>query len=103
MATISGKVLVILPEVSGENERGEWVRGGIVLAPLENDQKRLALEVNGREKCDLVKTLTVGENVIVEYGVESREYQDKWYTSAKLYRLYTTQRKEASNVAEENC
>lgn len=98
MAQISGKVLVVLPEVSGENEKGEWVRGGMVIEPLESNGKRLSLEAVGREKCDLISQVKVGDVVIVEYGVESREYQDKWYTSAKLYRLYTAQKEGGRDV-----
>lgn len=87
MNTIAGKVIQLLDEVSGENERGAWIRSGFVVMPTTDTSSPLCIECVGVEKCALVRGLSVGQPVLVDYRCESREYAGKWYTSAKLVRL----------------
>lgn len=87
MNTIAGKVIQLLDEVSGENERGPWIRSGFVVMPTTDTSSPLCIECVGEEKCALVRRLSVGQSVLVDYRCESREYAGKWFTSAKLVRL----------------
>lgn len=98
MNTISGKVIQILPEVSGVSDRGEWVRGGFVIESTTETDNRIAIEVFGQEKIEWVRGLSIGEVVIVDYRVSSRFFLDKWFTSAQLVRLMKAQRMEVQNV-----
>lgn len=87
MNTIAGKVIQLLDEVSGENERGAWVRGGFVMMPTTDTTSPLCIECVGEEKCAMVRSLSVGQPVLVDYRCESREFRGKWYTTAKLVRI----------------
>lgn len=98
MNTISGKVIQILPEVSGTTERGEWIRGGFVIESLTETDNRIAIEVFGQEKIEWVRNLSIGEVVIVDYRVSSRFFLDKWFTAAQLVRLMKSQKMEVPNV-----
>lgn len=102
MATIAGKVVVILPEVSGENENGYWVRGGIVVAPMDNPGKRLAVEAVGTERVSVIRKLAVGQTVIVNFAVESHEYQDNWYTKARMLSVSVPQNLQGDGTGQEN-
>lgn len=98
MNTISGKVIQILPEISGVSERGEWIRGGFVIESITETDNRIAIEVFGQEKIEWVRGLSIGEVVIVDYRVNSRFHLDKWFTTAQLVRLMKSQKMEVSNV-----
>lgn len=98
MNTISGNVIQILPEVSGVSDRGEWVRGGFVIESITEADNRIAIEVFGEEKVNWVRSLAVGEVVIVDYRVTSRFYVDKWFTTAQLVRLMKPQKMEVQNA-----
>lgn len=98
MNTNSGKVIQILPEISGVTERGEWIRGGFVIESITETDNRIAIEVFGQEKIEWVRNLSIGEVVIVDYRVSSRFYIDKWFTSAQLVRLMKSQKMEVTNV-----
>lgn len=98
MNTISGKVIQILPEISGVTERGEWIRGGLVIESITEADTRVAIEVFGQDKIEWVRSLSIGEVVIVDYRVSSRFYNDKWFTSAQLVRLMKSQKMEVSNA-----
>ena len=87
MPQIFGKVVSKLPEVSGENANGEWVRGGFVISPTSDPSKRVAIEAMGVEKVGQIAKLKMGQDIMVTYTVESREYGDRWFTSARLISL----------------
>lgn len=97
----AGKIIEKLPEVSGENEHGYWVRGGFVLMTADDRSETLAFEVNGTERAQLIRELKIGEIIMVEWRPNSRKYEDKWFTSLRCYgiiRLADTKRKEATNA-----
>lgn len=97
MAQISGKVIAILPIVSGENERGEWQRGGVVIETLESPSAKVALSTFGKRRTQLIQQLTLGEVIIVTYAPESREFMGKWYTELRLTEILTTAKNSAVN------
>lgn len=97
MAQISGKVISIMPEVSGENERGEWVRGGVVIETLESPSTKLALSTFGKRRTEQIKQLKLGEVIVVSYSPESREFMGKWYTELRLTEILTTAKNTAGN------
>lgn len=93
MAQISGKVITTLPVQSGENERGEWVRGGVVIETLESPSVKLALSTFGKRRTEQIQQLTLGEIIVVSYSPESREFMGKWYTELRLTEVLTTAKK----------
>lgn len=95
MAQISGKVIAILPVQSGENERGEWVRGGLVIETLESPSVKLALSTFGKRRTMQIEELKLGEVVVVTYAPESREFMGKWYTELRLTEIMVTARHSA--------
>lgn len=92
MAQISGKVIAILPVVSGENERGEWQRGGVVIETLESPSAKVALSTFSKRRISFIKQLTLGEVIIATYLPESRELMGRWYTELRLTEILTTPR-----------
>lgn len=100
MAQISGKVISILPVVSGENERGEWQRGGVVIETLESPSVKLALSTFGKRRTEQIQHLTLGEVIVVSYAPESREFMGKWYTELRLTEVLTTARTTNQNPTQ---
>lgn len=92
MAQISGKVISILPVISGENERGEWQRGGVVIETLESPSTKLALSTFGKRRTEQIQQLTLGEVIVVTYTPESREFMGKWYTELRVTEILTTEK-----------
>lgn len=80
MAQITGKVTMIMPVISGENDNGEWYRGGFVIASIGDVSRIIAFNVVGKRRLDSIAELKVGDTVLVDYYVESREWQDKWFS-----------------------
>lgn len=97
MAQISGKLIAVMPVISGENERGEWFRGGMVIETIDSPSTKLALSTFGKRRIKQIKQLTLGEIVVVSYSVESHEYMGQWYTEAIITNIITTAEQATSN------
>lgn len=83
MAQVIGKLIKIMPEVSGSSTRGEWVRGGFVMLCGDGDSRSVALTLFGRDRIDMLKGLSIGDTVIADYFPESHEYGNKWFTDLR--------------------
>ena len=85
-----GKVLEILPPVSGQSARGTWERQTVVFEQ-PNKQYGKELAVTFMNKAQDVASLRVGETYIVSFDIESRKYQDRWYTDVRAWRVQSAQ------------
>lgn len=94
-----GKVLEILPAVTGQSARGTWERQTVVFEQ-PNKQYGKELAVTFMNKGQEVANLRVGENYIVSFDIESRNYQGKWYTDVRAWRVQPVQSAAAAPVAD---
>ena len=85
-----GKVLEILPPVTGQSARGTWERQTVVFEQ-PNKQYGKELAVTFMNKAQEVANLRVGENYIVSFDIESRNYQGRWYTDVRAWRVQPVQ------------
>ncbi|MBO5832438.1 MAG: DUF3127 domain-containing protein [Alistipes sp.] len=85
-----GKVLEILPAVSGQSARGTWERQTVVFEQA-NKQFGKEIAVTFMNKAQDVAMLRVGESYTVSFDIESRKYMDKWYTDVRAWRVQPQQ------------
>ena len=84
---ITGKLIQLLPEVSGESARGPWIRGGFVIETDGDYPRKVAFTAFGEERVAMAKSLPMGSLVQVTFSPESREFNDKWYTDLRASRI----------------
>ncbi|MCH7401562.1 DUF3127 domain-containing protein [Belliella kenyensis] len=82
---INGKIVQILPEQSGNGRNGTWRKKDYILETGGNYPKKVALTVWG-DKIDQFN-LQQGEDVNVGIEIESREYNGRWYTDVKAWKV----------------
>lgn len=85
-----GKVLKILEPTSGQTARGTWERQ-VVVFEQPNKQYGKEIAVTFMNKAQEVSNLRVGESYIISFDIESREYQGRWYTDVRAWRVQSTQ------------
>ena len=83
---LDGKIIKVLPEQTGEGRNGPWTKKEFVIETLGEFPKKVCFET-WNEKVDVVKTLKEHDRVKVSFGIESREYNDKWYTNIRAWRI----------------
>jgi hypothetical protein len=89
-----GKVLEILPPVSGQSARGTWERQTVVFEQ-PNKQYGKELAVTFMNKAQDVASLRIGESYMVSFDIESRNYQGRWYTDVRAWRVQPLQQNAA--------
>lgn len=83
MAQITGKVIELLPIVEGENEKGRWMRSGLIIMPLEGSNDPVCISVFGEKHVQGLQPLKIGQVVIVNYRPQSRKVEERWFTDLK--------------------
>lgn len=81
-----GIVYKVLPVVKGTSQRGEWVKQEVVFELPGEFNRKLCVGFWG-DKAQDAGNLKPGEKVAVSINLESREYNGRWYTEARAWRL----------------
>lgn len=83
---ITGKVVQTLPVQTGMGKSGEWKKSSFIIETQEKFPKKVCFVV-WKDLVDQAQRLTEGQEVNVSFDVESREYQGKWFTDAKAWKI----------------
>lgn len=82
---LTGKIIEVLPEKSGTSARGPWRKQEYVIEIPGDYPKKVCFMVWG-DKIDELK-IGDGEELTVHVDLESREYNGRWYTDVKAWRV----------------
>ncbi|GAA0877607.1 DUF3127 domain-containing protein [Algoriphagus jejuensis] len=83
---LSGKVINQLPEVGGNSKSGNaWRKQEYILETGGQYPKKVCFSIWG-DKIDQFG-IKVGEQVTLGIDVESREYNGRWYTEVKAFKV----------------
>lgn len=81
-AEVTGKVTNIYPvEMIAEKAKQSFT-----IKTEEQYPKEIAFECWAKT-CEFLAKAKVGDEVTVSYDISSREYNNKWYTSAKAFKI----------------
>lgn len=81
-----GSLIKVLPEVTGQGKNGAWVKQDFVLETEDQYPKKACFTAWGDKSADL-KTFSLGEKLKIQFSVESREYNERWYTDLRAIRI----------------
>lgn len=81
------KLLHIFPQKTGTGKNGEWKKQDIVGESKEQYPKKICFTIWG-DKVD-ESYLTLNQDYIIDFDIESREYNGKWYTDIKVWKMST--------------
>lgn len=83
---IEGIVHSILPPVKGTSARGEWTKQEVILEQPGEFNRKACVSFWGDKALDAA-ALQPGERVSVAVNIESREYNGRWYTELRAWRM----------------
>lgn len=96
---LSGKVFKVMPVESGEGKNGVWKKQQVIIE-IDNGKypKKVAVVFWG----DLTnnESFVDGRDISVEFDIESREYNGKWYTDVKAWRINNNSASSNNNAAK---
>lgn len=83
---IQGKIIFALPEQGGTSKAGkEWRKREYVLETQETYPKKVCFNLFG-DRIDQYP-IAIGDIVTVSYDLESREFNGRWYTDVRAYKV----------------
>lgn len=85
---LKGKVIQLLPLQTGMGKKGQWKKQEFIVETQSQYPKKVCLSTWG----DKIDQFNVSEGDIVNISVdlESREYNGRWYTEARAWKLEKT-------------
>jgi hypothetical protein len=87
---LTGKLIKLLPEVSGDGKNGRWVKQEFILELGGEFTKSVCFSLWGEEKAKIIKSFKIGETIKVSFDVSSREYNDKYFTDCRAWKIEKT-------------
>jgi hypothetical protein len=84
---IRGRVIKVMDMQSGVSRNGAWSKREFVIETEEQYPKKVCLSVWGDRADNFDMQFPVGSAVVVAITLESREYNSKWYTDARAWKV----------------
>lgn len=87
MQEINGaKIVKIMPIESGEGKKGTWEKLTLIVEYGDEYPKKLAVQC-WNEKAQIARNFKISDKIDFSFNAESREYNEKWYTDCKVWKL----------------
>jgi Domain of unknown function (DUF3127) len=83
---ITGKIVKILPEQTRTGKKGTWTKQEFVIETSEQYPKKICCSAWG-DKVDALRSFSMGDAVKVSFNLESREYNERWYTDVRAWKI----------------
>jgi hypothetical protein len=84
---ITGRLTSKLPVQSGTSSRGEWTKQEFILETTDDFRRKVCISVWGADQVAILSGCREGEILKVSFNIESREYNQRWYTDVRAWRI----------------
>ena len=87
------KLVKKLPQEVGQGKNGQWIKGAFIAEtevefPKEGEfPKKVCFTVWGKKMIKALDGIKKDDRIKVYFSVESKEYNERWYTDLKAYRI----------------
>ena len=83
---IKGRIIHVLPLQEGVSKAGNpWKKQEYVLETLDQYPKKVCFDLFG-DKADQYRA-EIGDEVVLSFDIESREFNGRWFTSIRGWKL----------------
>jgi hypothetical protein len=83
---ITGQLIKILPETTGQGAKGPWIKQEFVIETREQFPKKACFSIWG-DKVDMLRKFGMSDMIKVSFNIESREHNTRWYTELRAWRV----------------
>ena len=82
---INGKVFKVLPLQKGEGKNGPWQKQEFIIEVPGQFSKKVCFSLWGDKVSQF--SLNPGDEITVSFDLESREFNNRWYTEARAWKI----------------
>lgn len=83
---VAGKLIKILPVQTGTGKNGTWVKQEFIIETQEQYPKKICLVAWGQVASNMDQYM-IGELLKVSYNLESKEYNNRWFTEVRAWKV----------------
>ena len=83
---ITGQLIKILPEQTGQGAKGPWIKQEFVIETRDQFPKKACFSVWG-DKVEMLRKFSMSDMIKVSFNIESREHNARWYTELRAWRI----------------
>jgi hypothetical protein len=95
---ITGTLHKVLPEQKGTGSKGSWIKQEFILKTTGQYPKEVCFSVWGNDKVESLQKHKPGSTIKVHFDPESREYNNRYYTELRAWKIEAQQ----SETIQEN-
>ncbi len=93
---LTAKLVQVLPLQTGNGKNGQWKKQDIIVETEGTYPKKVCISIWGDKINE--SQLQVGAMLNISFDVESREYNGRWYTDVKAWRVEPAGAASANNA-----
>ncbi len=82
---LTAKLTQLLPIQTGSGKNGEWKKQDIIVETDGQYPKKICISIWGDKINE--GQLQIGNLLKIDFDIESREYNSKWYTDIKAWKI----------------
>jgi len=97
---IQGKLIKKLDQQTGQGRNGSWVKQEFIIETLEQYPRKVCISLWGDKVKDL-EPIQVGDQIKASINIESREFNGRWYTDVRAWRIEAMDRSTSPNSSPE--
>ena len=102
---ITGQLIKLLPVQTGTGQKGNWIKQEFVVETMDQYPKKVCMGAWGDIAAGMDQ-YSPGEKLKISFNPESREYNEKWYTELRAWKIERTggsaNKKETKQEVQEN-
>lgn len=83
---ITGKLITLLPEQTGQGKNGPWTKQEFILETEDQYPKKICIS-GWNDTAKLVQAIKPFSSVKLSISIESREYNGRWYTDVRAWKI----------------
>lgn len=92
------KLIEILPLQTGISKNGQWRKQDIIVETDGQYPKKICISIWGDKINE--KQLIIGNNLDIYFELESREFNGKWYTDVKAWKINLSEKTPAEKPVD---
>ena len=79
------KLIKKMPQIVGNGKNGIWIKNELIFETTDNYPKKVCISVWG-DKINITEFIE-GDTYAVDFDIESKEYNGKWFTDLKAWKI----------------
>lgn len=94
---LTAKLTQLLPLQTGTGKNGEWKKQDIIVETDGQYPKKICISIWGERINE--SQLQIGNLLKIDFDIESREYNNRWYTDIKAWKIEVAETESQSHPA----